>query len=247
MRWPRLHHAEETVTTAAVDAVAAAEHLHLPAWRRHTSGERRWPVAVGALIAIGLQASLPRKLALEPAWALPGLGVGLLAALVFFNPDRIDRRAAHLRVLSFALTVVLSLANAASAVRLVTGLVDGRLSPSPAQLLLSGGAIWLTNVIVFSLWYWELDRGGPARRAHGDMPFPDFLFPQMASPELAPTHWEPLYVDYLYLSFTNASAFSPTDVLPLARWAKLTMMLQSAVSLGTVALVVARAVNILPS
>ena len=103
----------------------------------------------------------------------------------------------------------------------------------------------LHNVVVFALWYWELDRGGPVARAQATSQYPDFVFPQMLTPELAPTHWESAFVDYLYLSFTNATAFSPTDVLPLSRWAKLTMMVQSAVSLATVALVIARAVNIL--
>ena len=113
------------------------------------------------------------------------------------------------------------------------------------SLLFNGGAVWLTNVIVFALWYWEADRGGPAARANARHEYPDFLFAQMTAPEMAPRDWEPRFLDYLYLSFTNATAFSPTDTLPLSRWAKLTMMAQSAVSLVTVALVIARAVNIL--
>lgn len=242
----RIHHLEETVRASA-HALSDMAPVNLPAWRIRTRGEPRWVVSVAVAAAIGLQLSLPHRLALPPAWLLPVVGAGLLAVLVISNPTRIDRRASHLRALSFGLTVVLSLANAASAIRLVTGVVDGHLSPDAAALLLSGGAIWLTNIIVFSLWYWELDRGGPASRAHGERPYPDFLFTQMASPDLAPPHWEPTYVDYLYLSFTNAAAFSPTDVLPTARWAKLTMMVQSMVSLGTVALVVARAINILPN
>jgi hypothetical protein len=112
-------------------------------------------------------------------------------------------------------------------------------------LLLNGGVIWLTNVLVFALWYWELDRGGPVGRALAVKHHPDFLFPQMATPQMAPPDWEPWFPDYFYLSFTNATAFSPTDTLPLSRWAKMLMALQSAVSLSTVALVIARAVNIL--
>jgi len=112
-------------------------------------------------------------------------------------------------------------------------------------LLVTGGAIWLTNVIVFGLWYWEFDRGGPVARALGTRPYPDFQFVQMTSRELAPPDWEPAFTDYLYLAFTNASAFSPTDVMPLSRWAKLAMALQSVISIVTVALIVARAVNIL--
>jgi uncharacterized membrane protein len=110
---------------------------------------------------------------------------------------------------------------------------------------MTGAAIWLTNVIVFALWYWEFDRGGPVARALARKPLPDFQFVQMQSPELAHPDWEPAFMDYLYLSFTNATAFSPTDVLPLSRWAKATMLLQSAISLVTVALVIARAVNVL--
>ena len=95
------------------------------------------------------------------------------------------------------------------------------------------------------MWYWNLDRGGPAARAEASNRHPDLLFPQMTAPELSPPDWQPEFFDYLYLSFTNAAAFSPTDTMPLARWAKLAMMLQAMVSLGTVVLVIARAVNIL--
>jgi hypothetical protein len=120
--------------------------------------------------------------------------------------------------------------------------------PEAGPLLLNGGAIRLTNVIVFALWYWEADRGGPAARANAREDYPDFLFPQMTTPEMVGGDWEPYFVDYLYLSFTNATAFSPTDTMPLSRWAKLTMMAQSAVSLLIVALVVARAgASVLPS
>ncbi len=125
------------------------------------------------------------------------------------------------------------------------GLVQATETEDATKLLLYGGAIWLTNVLVFALWYWELDRGGPVTRMLGARKHPDFLFAQMASPEVAPEDWEPMFLDYFYLSFTNATAFSPTDTLPLTRWAKMLMLLQSAVSLATVALVIARAVNIL--
>ncbi|MGH3811812.1 MAG: hypothetical protein ACRDUV_05070, partial [Pseudonocardiaceae bacterium] len=137
----------------------------------------------------------------------------------------------------------LSLANAWSATLLVFGLVHGRGGQDAGSLLAAGAAIWLTNIIVFGLWYWQLDRGGPVARARQVVP--DFQFVQMQNPELAPPDWEPEFVDYLYLSFTNATAFSPTDVMPLSRWAKLTMLAQSLISLVTVVLVIARAVNIL--
>lgn len=140
---------------------------------------------------------------------------------------------------------IVSFGNAFSAFRLIRGLVSGTEGESPGPLLLTGAAIWLTNVLVFAFWYWNLDGGGPAERPEGHSGFPAFLLAQMQSPDVAPPDWKPTFVEYLYLSFTNATAFSPTDVLPLARWAKLTMMLQSIVSLSTVALVIARAVNIL--
>ena len=101
-------------------------------------------------------------------------------------------------------------------------------------------------MVVFSLWYWEFDRGGPGSRAEALDPYPDFLFPQMTDPQYSPTDLKPTYFDYLFTSYTNASAFSPTDVMPLTRWAKMLMMIQSATSLVTVGLVIARAVNILP-
>ena len=140
---------------------------------------------------------------------------------------------------------MLSIANAASATRLVLDLVNGRGIRDPATLLLTGAAIWLTNVVVFALWYWEFDRGGPVARALVTDAAPDFLFPQMTSPELAPADWDAEYIDYLYVSFTNAMAFSPTDAMPMSRWTKLTMLLQSVVSLLIAVLVIARAVNIL--
>jgi len=100
-------------------------------------------------------------------------------------------------------------------------------------------------VLIFALWYWELDRGGPADRCHAVRMYPDFLFPQLQQPDLAPADWKPSFTDYLYLSLTNAISFAASDVTPLTRWAKMMMMLQSAVSVAAIALVVARAVNIL--
>jgi uncharacterized membrane protein len=200
-------------------------------------------VAVAA--AISMQAALPKLVATKPRWLLPALASVLLVALIVSNPRRITRRSTLLHGASLGLIGVISLANAWSAARLVVALIQGNEKQAAGPLLITGGAIWLTNVIVFALWYWELDRGGPAARATAPAPHPDFLFPQMQNPELAPADWEPNFADYLYLSFTNATAFSPTDVMPLSRWAKLTMLLHSLVSLMTVALVISRAVNIL--
>ena len=124
-------------------------------------------------------------------------------------------------------------------------ILGGQTGQDAAGLLGSGAAIYGTNIIAFGIWYWELDRGGPFARATGTRLHPDFLFPQMSDPHLAPPDWEPLFFDYLYVSLTNVFAFSPTDTLPLRRWAKALMALQSVVALSTTALVVARAVNVL--
>lgn len=217
-----------------------------PAWRRPTQGEARWEVTVAIAIAVALQLPVPGRLVLvRPVWVLPALEGLLLIGLVTANPRRINRESMAIRLGSLTLAVILSLANAWSAGSLVVGLVRGTQGNTAGPLLVTGGVIWLTNVIIFGLWYWEFDRGGPAARANADRMYPDFQFAQMTSPGLAPPHWEPTFGDYLYLSFTNAAAFSPTDVLPLSRWAKMAMALQAVVSIVTVALVVARAVNIL--
>jgi uncharacterized membrane protein len=203
-------------------------------------------VALAMVAVIGLQLPLPGKLVLvRPTWLMPVLQGVLLVILVALNPRRIDRESRVLRYLSLSFAAILSLANAWSAARLVIELVNGTAGSGAAPLLISGAVIWLTNVIVFALWYWEFDRGGPVARANATHAYPDFQFVQMTSPELAPPHWEPQFGDYLYLAFTNATAFSPTDVMPMSRWAKWAMALQSMVSIVTVALVVARAVNIL--
>ena len=141
------------------------------------------------------------------------------------------------------LTGVLSMANLLALALLVARLSDGSVTGRP--LLLAAAEIWATNAIVFALWYWELDGGGPPRRLAQPSGKRDFAFVQMLNPELAEPAWHPRFVDYLYLSFTNASAFSPSDTLPLTRWAKLLMLLQSWVSIVTVVLVAARAVGML--
>jgi hypothetical protein len=153
-----------------------------------------------------------------------------------------------MRSLSLVLGALLTLANGWSVAWLAVGITQGTMGRTPGQLLITGADIWLTNVVVFALWYWEFDRGGPVARALNiGRKYPDFQFPQMVSPpEMVPPDWEPAFLDYLYLAFTNASAFSPTDVMPLSRWAKVAMTVQSLISIVTVALVVSRAVNILP-
>ncbi len=215
------------------------------AWSGVTREEPRVQVTSAIIVAIGLMLALPARVTNHPRWVVPTVAGLLLIGVFVAKSARLERRTRVLRIASLLLIGVMSLANATSAGRLIVDLVRGYGIRDPATLLLTGAAIWFTNVIVFGLWYWEFDRGGPVQRAAGAQPYPDFLFPQMTSPELAPPDWEPGFVDYLYVSFTNATAFSPTDVMPMTRWAKLTMLTQSAISVITVALVIARAVNIL--
>jgi hypothetical protein len=242
--WAELMHLAGQVGAArAAQAVGGV----VPAWRRRTRGEQRWPVTLSVIAAIVLQVLLPDNLTKPlPHWLMPALEGALSVTLSIANPIRIERRGPAVRTAAVGLIVLISAANAVSAVLLIRAIIETLPSTSHAAPLLASGAnIWATNVIAFGLWYWEFDRGGPVHRAEGLRQHPDLLFPQMSSPQLAPADWEPHFVDYLYLSFTNATAFSPTDVMPLARWAKLTMAVQSAVSLGVGALVIARAVNIL--
>lgn len=221
----------------------------VPAWRRRTEGETRWTVAIVTAIGIALQTAVPnRLLLLRPVWLAPAVQGAFLVALVAVNPHRINKDSRLMRTLSLIVAAMLSLANGWSVALLAIGITDGTLGKTTTAktLLITGVAIWLTNVIAFALWYWELDRGGPVARALATHPYPDFQFPQMTAPDMAPPHWEPAFADYLYLAFTNAAAFSPTDVMPMSHWAKMLMTVQSILSIVTVALVVARAVNILP-
>jgi hypothetical protein len=240
-------HAGEWLHSAA----GAAQHIPaLPAWRRKTQGELRWPVAVTVALGVGLQVAVPGRLVLvHPAWVLPSVQGALLIILIAANPHRIDRQSTVMRTLSLVLAAILSLANGWSVARLAFDITHGNKGQTPGELLITGALIWLTNVIVFGLWYWEFDRGGPVARALNlKNRYPDFQFVQMVSPpEMVPQDWEPTFIDYLYLAFTNAAAFSPTDVLPMSRWAKVAMTIQSIISIVTVALVVSRAINILPS
>lgn len=217
----------------------------VPAWLRPTRGENRIPAACAVQVAIVLQVVLPDRLVLRPRLLLPALELVLLVLLVAANPMRLERRHVSLRVASLGLTAMITLANAVSAGELVHALLSGQASNDPRSLLGSGAAIYLTNIIAFGLWYWEFDRGGPFERAAAARPHPDFLFPQMINPEIARDDWQPEFLDYLYVSFTNAAAFSPTDTMPLSRWAKTLMLVQSAIAITTLGLVIARAVNVL--
>jgi hypothetical protein len=239
------HTAGEWLHARADTALHAARAV--PAWQRRTQGELRWPVTVTTAVGIGLQMAVPDRLVLvRPTWVLPAVEGALLVMLLVGNPHRIDNESKALRWLALTFAALLSLSNGWSLARLAVSIATGTTGTTPSHLLVSGALIWLTNVIVFGLWYWEFDRGGPVARALNTKQYPDFQFVQMVSPPvMVPPDWEPHFVDYLYLAFTNAAAFSPTDVMPLSRWAKVAMTIQSAISIVTVALVVSRAVNIL--
>lgn len=242
-------HIDQLERTLAGD-VRSVEHAGerlLPAWRKRTAGEHRLPVAGVIVVAIVLQLALPDRLVVRPGWLLPALEAIVLAGLVIANPERINRSSRLIRLMSLTLVAIICAANAYSAGLLVEELITdtGVASYDALALLGSGSAVYLTNIIVFALWYWEFDRGGPAARAQARNPYPDLSFPQMQDPELAPPDWAPTFWDYLYVSYTNATAFSPTDTMPLSRWAKGLMFLQSGIALISVALVIARAVNVL--
>ena len=207
-----------------------------------TRAERRWPMALAVLAAIGLQVGTPKAGRLPGWWIVPVLEFVLLGVLLVVDPGRVDDLSRRARRVTLALITIMTLGTMASLALLTYDILRGSLLTAN-DLLGRGGALWLTNVIAFSLWFWELDRGGPAHRAAGSDILLSFAFPENAMPEFATDGWIPKYPDYLYLSFTNATAFSPTDTLPVKTWAKMAMMLESVVSLLTAILVVARAVN----
>jgi hypothetical protein len=177
-------------------------------------------------------------------WLVPAVPELLLwVALAWDLPRHQLEQLGLRRNVAISLFAFISLANAFLVVSVIASLVGGQ-ERSGAQLLLKGATVWGSNVIAFGLWFWAFDRGGPVRRVEPNPPFPDFQFPQLENPELAPPGWQPHLFDYLYVSFTNSIAFSPTDAMPLTRWAKGLMLAESAISVCIVLLVAARAVNI---
>ena len=214
-------------------------------WGERARSEPRWPASIAIAVAIGLQVILPHRLVLGPRWVLPVLEAALGLALLITRNQRPGRHYRNVRVLAIALIALINFANLVSLGYLVNALVSSHIVAGGRELIFASIPVWLTNVIVFALWYWELDRGGPAQRVQLEHGAPDFLFPQMDSPFSAGKDWSPTFLDYLYTSFTNVTAFSPTDTMPLSAWAKVLMMIQSLASLLTIGLVVSRAVNIL--
>jgi hypothetical protein len=215
--------------------------------------ESRWEAAPAVVLVIGLQLVLA-LVSEQKGWELWGLPwwvwltsvtpeVVLLGALAFSRPRHQLEQLGHRRTAAVGLLAIISVSNALALVTLVGSLLSGQEKSGP-ELLLKGLTIWGTNVIVFGLWFWGLDRGGPIERCAPKPPPPDFQFPQLENPQLAEPDWHPRLVDYLYLSFTNSIAFSPTDAMPLTRRAKLLMLTGSSVSAIVVLLVAARSVNI---
>ena len=202
-------------------------------------------------MALAVLAATVMRLGLPPPYRsrLPfaAVEVALLVVLIIGDPGRIDRTSPVLRRLTTLLLAVIVVDNTFSIAELVRSVITGRPHMSAATLLAVGGVIWATNVIAFSLCYWQFDRGGPAARATGTLSRAAFVFPEEAFPGHVPDGWGPQYADYLYLAFTNATAFSPTDTLPVRTWAKLTMTIEAATSLMIGLLVISRAINILPS
>jgi uncharacterized membrane protein len=208
------------------------------------SPEPFWPAQLTVLTAIALQLLLPDRLAAGPRWLVPGMEAALLLGMFVVTPNQVEDEHPRRRHIALGLTVFVTAANIYSLGALTHFLLHSHVK-SGRELIVSGVLIWLTNFLIFALWYWEADRGGPGRRAAGHDGPPDFLFPQMTDDRIEPLAWRPRFIDYLYVSLTNATAFSPTDTMPLTPTAKSIMGVQSIVSLITIGLIVSRAVNIL--
>jgi uncharacterized membrane protein len=205
--------------------------------------EERWQARAALLVCAGLYVLLPSRLAVGPRWIVPILVVLLLVPISLRHHQRPDNDP-WVRYLGLLLIAVVTVANCMSVGLLVHRLLDANVTQG-RQLIYSAVVVWVTNVIVFGLWFWELDRGGPGARAKADPRFPDLQFPQMENPSLSPKGWRPGFVDYLYTSFANGTSFAPADAMPMTHRAKALFAAESVISLMTIAIVGARAVNIL--
>ena len=206
-------------------------------------GVPRWPASLALLTCVALYVVLPNRLVIGPRWLIPALIVLLLVPLStrrHRHPDESPR----VRHLTLTLITLVTLANVTSMVFLVQRLLDTSVSQGRA-LIYSAVSVWLTNIIIYGVWFWEIDRGGPTRRAAASTTVFDLQFPQMENPTLAPDDWEPRFTDYLYTSFANGTSFAPADAMPLSRRMKILFLSESMVSFVTIAVVAARAVNIL--
>jgi uncharacterized membrane protein len=215
------------------------------AWGETSASEPRWPASLAVVFSAILYVALPGKFTMGPPWIIPALEALILIPLLIVAPRRKPHEGRVTQYATFLIVAIAEAANVMSLFQLIHTLVFDSKSVTGSELLFSSIAIWLTNVIVFSLWYYEIDRGGPDERLLPDHVRPDFLFPQMSTPGCTHERWSPTFFDYLYLSFTNATAFSPTDTMPLTPAAKALMLVESLVSLLTISIVASRAVNIL--
>ena len=209
-------------------------------------GESRWPPVAAVLVVMALNVAvrvwLPGEGAVNVPWLLPAIEGALLVVLIMSDPSGPAERH-RLRRVAFLLVGILVFAALWATVLLVADLIRGTgVTNSPEQLLASGAIVWLGNNVAFGLLYWLMDGGGPIARSRQTIPV-DFAFTQHISPELATSGWRPVFLDYLHLGFTNATAFSPADVVPLTHRAKYLMLVQSTVAIALFGLVVARAVN----
>jgi uncharacterized membrane protein len=206
-----------------------------------------WPAQVTVAAAIALSLDLPSSLTIRQVWLIPAIEGALLLVLVASTPWAPALRHRHRRTVALVLVGLVSASNLVNLGLLVHVVLHGSLNGSNAgsELVVAGAEIWITNVLLFTVFYWELDRGGPFGRRREELTRPDFLFPQMTEAALGGMGWCAGYVDYLYTSFTNATAFSPTDTMPLSPAAKLLMLVQSGASLITIGMIFARAINIL--
>jgi uncharacterized membrane protein len=210
---------------------------------KHRDYDPVWHVEIIMLIAIAMQIALPSKYVFGVRWVIPLLEVFMVIVLAITTPRQKVFSSMRRRLSVVVLIAVVTLGNVYALCQVASHLLQaGRIEDGRA-LILTAINIYLTNIIIFALLYWEVDGGGPGHRRVAEDPERDFLFPQSSLPKLQ--RWHPTFIDYLYVASTNATAFSPTDTMPLSRRAKMLMLLQSIVSLIVVALVAARAVNIL--
>lgn len=205
--------------------------------------EPRWPASLALLTCVALYVVLPNRLVIGPRWVIPMLIILVLVPLSLRRHRHPDE-SPLVRRFTLGLIALVTLANVTSMVLLVQRLLTTSVSQGRA-LIYSAVSVWLTNIIIYGVWFWEVDRGGPTRRAAGLKLVYDLQFPQMENPDLAPKGWEPKFTDYLYTSFANGTSFAPADSMPLSRRMKLLFVTESMVSFITVAVVAARAVNIL--
>jgi uncharacterized membrane protein len=203
-------------------------------------------MALAVATAIAMQFALPDRHLLSPTFLFPAAESLLLVVLLTrHGVSHIDPWSIARRRIILGLVVVMSIDSLLAVVELVRDILDGSQGDNGTVLLATGGAVWLTNIIAFSVWFWMLDRGGPTARATGHASPPSFVFATMENSAFAPADWQPKYFDYLYLAFTNATAFSPTDTMPVTRWAKTLMLVQSTISLVVALMIIARAVSML--